>query len=123
MKLPVSHGSQYAIKAWLSGIVIFLLFTNLDCGKKSSGGGDPVIPPNNNPKSDVEFWLTRPDGTALFKKQSDVLVFSSSSNASASNIEVDESQTYQTIDGFGYTLTGGSASLINGLLPATKDAL
>jgi glucosylceramidase len=123
MKLRVSNGNQYAIKAWLSGIVIFLLFANLDCGKKSSGGGDPVVPPNNNTKSDVEFWLTRPDGTALFKKQSDVLVFSSSSNASASNIEVDESQTYQTIDGFGYTLTGGSASLINGLLPATKDAL
>ena len=123
MKLPVSNGNQSAIKAWLSGIVIFLLFTNLDCGKKSSGGGDPVNPPNNNTKSDVEFWLTRPDGSALFKKQSDVLVFSNNTNASASNIEVDESQTYQTIDGFGYTLTGGSASLINGLLPATKDAL
>lgn len=123
MKLPVSNGNQSAIKAWLSGIVIFLLFTNLDCGKKSSGGGDPVIPPINNTKSDVEFWLTRPDGTALFRKQSDVLVFSSNVNASASNIEVDESQTYQTIDGFGYTLTGGSASLINGLLPATKESL
>ena len=30
-------------------------------------------------------------------------------------ITVDENTTFQTIDGFGYALTGGSASLINGL--------
>ena len=90
MKLPVSNGNQFAIKAWLSGIVIFLLFTNLDCGKKSGGDGNPVNPPDNNTKSDVEFWLTRPDGSALFKKQSDLLVFSNNTNSSASNIEVDE---------------------------------
>jgi glucosylceramidase len=111
------------MKTLFCGIVIFLAFANLDCGKKSSGGDTPVIPPVNNPGSDMEFWLTNPDGTALFKKQSGSLVFSSNPNASASNIEVDTTQTYQGIDGFGYTLTGGSASLINALPAATKDAL
>ncbi len=38
-------------------------------------------------------------------------------------IEVDDKQTYQSIDGFGYTLTGGSATLINKLPEGQKDAL
>jgi glucosylceramidase len=124
MKLPdYIRGSQSPVKTWLCGIVMFLSFANLDCGKKDAGGDTPVVPPVDNTNSDMELWLTNPDGTALFKKQSGTLAFSSSPNASASNIEVDTTQTYQTIDGFGYTLTGGSASLINALPASTKDAL
>jgi glucosylceramidase len=36
---------------------------------------------------------------------------------------VDSTQTFQTIDGFGYTLTGGSAYLINQLGSAEKNSL
>jgi len=36
---------------------------------------------------------------------------------------LDSVQAFQTVDGFGYTLTGGSATLINKLLTATKSAL
>lgn len=39
------------------------------------------------------------------------------------NIVLDPSTVYQTIDGFGYTLTGGSAQLINKLTPSTKTDL
>ena len=39
------------------------------------------------------------------------------------NIDVDSTQTFQTIDGFGYTLTGGSAYLINQLGSAEKNSL
>ncbi|RYG12619.1 MAG: glucosylceramidase, partial [Chitinophagaceae bacterium] len=42
---------------------------------------------------------------------------------SSPTIEVDPNTTFQTIDGFGYTLTGGSASLINALPAADKDKL
>src|SRR5690606_12250778 len=38
-------------------------------------------------------------------------------------IEIDSTQSYQSIDGFGYTLTGGSAYLINKLQASQKDAL
>ncbi|WP_311136701.1 glycoside hydrolase family 30 protein [Hymenobacter cellulosilyticus] len=38
-------------------------------------------------------------------------------------IVVDTTKTYQSIDGFGYTLTGGSAMLINQLNATTKAAL
>jgi glucosylceramidase len=38
-------------------------------------------------------------------------------------IDVDTTNTFQTIDGFGYTLTSGSAMVINALNAATKAAL
>ncbi|MES2881733.1 MAG: glycoside hydrolase family 30 beta sandwich domain-containing protein, partial [Bacteroidota bacterium] len=46
----------------------------------------------------------------------------SSTNANAT-IEVDSSQRFQTVDGFGYSLTGGSAWLINKLSATDKNAL
>ena len=38
-------------------------------------------------------------------------------------ITIDSIQTYQSIDGFGYTLTGGSAELINAMTAPARDAL
>ena len=73
-------------------------------------------------KSDVVFWLTTPDKSALFKSQNVGLVFSSLTNSNPT-IDVNTSQKYQSIDGFGFALTGGSASLINGLAQQAKDDL
>lgn len=73
-------------------------------------------------KADVAYWLTTADKSALFQQQNVGLNFASSTNAYPT-INVDSTQKFQTIDGFGYALTGGSASLINGLAPATKDDL
>jgi len=74
------------------------------------------------PKSDVSLWMTSLDGSTLFKQQNVILNFGQSAN-SYPTIEVDATQKYQIIDGFGYSLTGGSASLINGLLPQAKEDL
>lgn len=83
----------------------------------------PVLPPKEEPlKSYVVFYLTLPDQSTLFRKQNVSLLFSGSSN-SPSIIEIDEKKTYQHIDGFGYTLTGGSASLINNLTSPHKENL
>ncbi|MDR0794357.1 MAG: glucosylceramidase [Chitinophagaceae bacterium] len=71
-------------------------------------------------KSDVALWLTTPDKNVLFQQQNVALNFASSTNSNPA-ITVDATQKFQTIDGFGYTLTGGSATLINGLAPTTKD--
>lgn len=94
------------------------------------GGAKYVLQPDriNNitsvsrPATEVAFWLTNPDQSVLFQKQNTTLKFGTSSN-SFSTIKVDEKQTYQQIDGFGYTLTGGSASLINKLQPQAKKEL
>ena len=73
-------------------------------------------------KTDVAFWLTIPDRTSLFKSQNVSLLFSQETNSYAT-IDVDAAKKFQTIDGFGFALTGGSAMLINGLSSQTKDNL
>jgi len=96
------------------------------CQKKQPVTGGTTT--NTNPvvttpvKTDVAMWLTQPDKSALFQKQNVGLLFNTSTNANPT-ITVDTTKTYQTIDGFGYCLTGGSATLINSLPAAQKDAL
>jgi len=58
------------------------------------------------------LWLTTPDRSALLAKQSPSLPFTNSA-AKGQTIDVDSAKTYQTIDGFGFALTGGSAQLIH----------
>ncbi|MFM7851691.1 MAG: glycoside hydrolase family 30 protein [Flammeovirgaceae bacterium] len=58
----------------------------------------------------AERWVTYADKTKLLSKQPNI-PFSSVAKT-ASIIQIDTGITYQTIDGFGYTLTGGSAQLI-----------
>lgn len=83
---------------------------------------DPVIPtPTPTPvvKNEVDFWLTKGNQTALLQKQTGILAFGNSVNIYP-NIEVDDTQTYQAVDGFGFTLTGGSAQVINQLTGQKK---
>src|SRR5205809_5997680 len=62
----------------------------------------------------VEFLLTKCDQSALLEKQSVKSSFGTTTNKYPV-ITVDETQSFQGIDGFGYTLTGGSAFVINKL--------
>src|SRR5688572_18350861 len=79
--------------------------------KKGNDGGDENPPPVGGGTSEVDFYLTSPDQSNLFKKQTVALNFTAATNSNPT-ITVDTTQTYQTIDGFGYTLTGGSATLM-----------
>jgi len=69
----------------------------------------------------ISTWVTKGDKSALLQKQSDQ-TFGTVGN-SFPTIEVDSTQTFQTIDGFGYALTGGSAYLIDKLSSADKSSL
>lgn len=77
---------------------------------------------NADAASDVAFWLTKGDRSVLLEKQNTVLNFGTPQNNNLT-ITVDESQKFQSIDGFGYTLTGGSAGLINAMSPSAQDSL
>lgn len=105
--------------------ILFISLASFNCGKKG-GSPDPTPPPPPPPPpvaSDVAFWLTQADQSALFKKQSTSLVWTTAAPSSPNTLDVDSTVTYQAIDGFGYTLTGGSATLINTLSAATKQEL
>jgi glucosylceramidase len=60
----------------------------------------------------VEKWLTKTDKSVLFQKQTETQTFTKIANTSPS-IYIDDSKTFQKMDGFGYTLTGGSTMLIS----------
>ncbi|UPZ17294.1 glycoside hydrolase family 30 protein [Flavobacterium humidisoli] len=112
-------------------IKVFFFITAVLAQVKCSSSSDPVEnppvdPPVVNPPvvvtNDVDFWLTKGNQSVLLAKQSGTLGFGTTANAYA-NIEVNAAQKYQTIDGFGYTLTGGSVDVINQLNAAKRTAL
>lgn len=109
-------------------ILLTVLAFETGCNKKNdTTGGTPVTPvvpivPVTPIATDVNEWLTLPDQSQLFKKQNVSLLFNTGTNQNTT-IGVDDTQTYQTIDGFGFALTGGSAYLLNSLSAANKNAL
>lgn len=107
-------------------ILFFALVSFCNCSKNSSGSGsNPVVTPPVTPPvtvSDVDSWLTTGDQTSLLTKQSSILSFGTATN-SFGTITVDADVKYQTIDGFGYTLTQGSAYVINQLSSTDRNNL
>ena len=65
-------------------------------------------------------YITKGDKTQLFQKQ---VIQSSARNSSSINVEVNEQKTLQSMEGFGFALTGGSAGLIDALPTEKKTAL
>lgn len=107
-------------KSFFVAIVLLTISCSKSNSSTASGSGTntTILPVDST--SDVSMYLTEPDKSALLKKQNIILDFATFTNSDPT-IEVTETDTYQTIDGFGYALTGGSASLIN-QLPATDKA-
>ena len=70
----------------------------------------------------ADWYLTNPDKSVLLQKQSTVTPEKISSSG-LTTIDVDDTETYQSIDGFGFALTGGSAILINSMDPEARNKL
>jgi glucosylceramidase len=70
----------------------------------------------------VAVWLTNTDKSALFDLQNPPLRFSKTANPGLT-IDVDDKQTFQPIDGFGFALTGGSAQHMARMDPAKRASL
>lgn len=98
--------------------ILLLLFSlhqiNCQCNKNKTNA--PLKGP------DAEFWLTSGDGSIRLEKQTGTYSFTNASNNNPF-IDIDSTSVMQTIDGFGYTLTGGSAYLINRMNTAEKNTL
>ncbi|KAF0238339.1 MAG: glycoside hydrolase family [Prolixibacteraceae bacterium] len=94
-------------------IAIFTFIVFLSVGSKCT----------ENPKKPAEmlFYLTKPDKSALFEKQETGI--SVATDNSLPTIEVQPEKTFQEMDGFGYTLTGGSAFHINNMSAAKRHEL
>lgn len=103
---------------------VWLITVQGDCSKKtnSTTPPPPVNPPVVPAVNEVDVWLTKGDQSVLLQKQTDILAFGTTANNNPV-IEIDSTTKFQTVDGFGYTLTSGSASLINSLNAGVKANL
>ena len=109
-------------KNYVFTLVLFLIL--FGCKEKVQSETKPpvIVNPPANVQTDVAFWLTSPDAKILFKRQNLSLIFSTANDQNPT-IEIDTTQTFQTIDGFGYCLTGGSTTLIHKMQSGTRSAL
>jgi len=98
-------------------IPVFLL-SFVACKNNSKENSNTIDPG----QSEISVWLTASDQSQLLEKQNIELNFSSTISEETI-IEIDDNQKYQTIDGFGYTLTGGSAELINSMETPHREQL
>jgi len=96
-----------------SGIVICLLACALAVAP---------VPLQSQKSGDVQVWLTNADKSALFELQKPLLRFSKASSE-VPTIEIDDQKSFQTIDGFGFALTGGSAQHLVRMDAAKRAAL
>jgi glucosylceramidase len=81
-----------------------------------------LLPLPSPAQKDAALWLTSPDRSALLAEQSPKLAFTKEA-PTGPIIDVDSAKTYQTIDGFGFALTGGSAMLLHHMDAAKRAAL
>ncbi|MEI6555579.1 MAG: glycoside hydrolase family 30 beta sandwich domain-containing protein [Paludibacter sp.] len=70
----------------------------------------------------VTPWITSGDKTKLLQQQSTVS-FTPNSNTVGNVLTINAATTYQSIDGFGFCLTEGSAEVISSLAEAQQNAL
>lgn len=110
---------QQRINLWL--LPVLMLFVFGDCSKSSNSGGNPA--PTPTPTNDMDMWLTKSDQSSVLQKQSGTLSFVGTATSGYPVIDVDSATGYQSVDGFGYTLTGGSAYQINRMDAASKAGL
>ena len=68
--------------------------------------------------SQTEMYLSLPKQKSFFQKTDNL-----SADFSGAKVIIHPEQTFQSMDGFGFTLTGGSAQLIQALEPTNKAAL
>ena len=83
----------------------------------------PVVQPPAVP-SQVAAWITNSNRSALFERQRLPLNFAApAANNQNTTITLDTTQRYQAIDGFGYSLTQGSALVLKRMSAAARTKL
>jgi glucosylceramidase len=99
------------VKLTCIATITCLLLVGCSIDKKTTGS-----------ENEVSRWMTKADKSLLLQKQPDSMAFGSEPNRFLT-IDVDSAVRYQAVDGFGYSLTGGSAMLINKLSAAQRTSL
>jgi glucosylceramidase len=70
------------------------------------------------PQENLEFWLTDPTAQVLFERQEQA-----QENSSEMKIIVDSETSFQLMDGFGFTLSQGSAAHLLGMTDSARASI
>ena len=100
---------------------LLLLIILLNCTFTLGCSEEKSTEPEKQESESVEFWLTDPTNDIKFKRQNDIPIAHTSNNDET--IVVNRSQEYQEIDGFGFSLTGGSAYHIFNMSATARNEL
>ncbi|MEO9020918.1 MAG: glycoside hydrolase family 30 beta sandwich domain-containing protein [Ginsengibacter sp.] len=106
-----------------SFVYLVLSLLIFSCSKSQQPQPSPPTPPSPPVVNygDIQFWLTEGNKSVLFIQQKDAQ-FNNISNQLPS-INIDSTQKFQSIDGFGFCLTGGSAHLMNTMAVTDRNNL
>ncbi len=96
--------------------VIVLLF--VFSGTLFNCSSEVTDPPQNT--LNVTIWMTDPSKNIFFTEQRAI---TDTGRVSGETIVVNPDQTYQVMDGFGYSLTGGSALHLFNMSPAARNQI
>ncbi len=102
-------------------ITLCCIGIQIGCQSCEKSDDNTVVPPPVVKPVNVDFYLTKADQSVLFTKQETGI--SSYVENSSPTINVISNVAYQEIDGFGYSLTGGSALHINKMSSSARANL
>lgn len=100
-----THKPTKRVKAILTQVIIIMLFVIIKTNAQT-----------------VTPFITSGDQTRLLQQQSTVS-FGTNSGTNPSTITINAGTTYQTMDGFGYTLTEGSCEVISAMAATQQNQL
>ena len=83
--------------------------------------GCKTLDSSHFPTLPVQVWMTSGDKSHLL--EATTISFAKSKDERLPSIQIDDKQQFQTVDGFGYTLTGGSAFLLHQMGKTERAAL
>ncbi|MCU7613568.1 glucosylceramidase [Chryseobacterium sp. GMJ5] len=119
--MTLQYSYSFFRGAALCGVALLSFFACSSASSDITGNENPATGGGNTSGDPVEVWLTKGDQSVKLQQQS--TAYFSSSPSTGTTIDIDGSQVYQTVDGFGYTLTGGSVAVINQLSASKKQEL
>ncbi len=105
-------------KYFISNLIFSILFINL-----LSCNPDLKLEKNLDVEASIEFWLTDPNNDIKFSRQITSLDTGHIQSSNYETISINTDGIYQTMDGFGFALTGGSALHISNLSPNIRSKL
>ena len=105
-------------KYFISNLIFSSLFINL-----LSCNPDLKSEKNLDVEASIEFWLTDPNNDIKFSRQITSLDTGHIQSSNYETISINTDGIYQTMDGFGFALTGGSALHISNLSPNIRSKL